>query len=380
MPTHRLRMPIMLLSVLLGTSAHASVFCLAPGTPAQLNAHLNVINNLNELGRELDLRFQSGFYDLSSVGTDSEAFPILRNSDALPSRTHRISGGWNAGCTQQAELINTQTSTVLDTAGQKRLLHFRHGRSPGAGSGSVSLRIDQLTFRDSASCLRVSPDLTGNPSHPIRPLDVTIERIRVEQCGSSSDTSPNGVPMHINAFEGNLTLRNSVFSANRGVRGAFAAITGNILAVYHNTLRFNRSTSSDGSILSLSASTIYFQNNLIAESTYAGVERDIQITQGAAFVRNNRYTGALSQGTQDLLITSGNTTVTPGFAQVGFSPDLLPTSLLRDQGLLVVPAPGYGTRDYYGHPRVQGSAPEMGAFELPAPAGDALFRHGFEAN
>lgn len=372
---------LILSSLFCSAPAAATVFCLAPGTASQLNAQLNAINQLNELGRELDLRFQSGFFDLSGVGTDSEALPILRNSEAAPTRMHRISGGWNAGCTQQAELNTSQTRSVLDTGGAKRLLHFRHGRSPGASSASVSLRIDQLTLRGSPSCLRVSPDLGGNPSHPIRPLDVTVERVRIESCGSLVDSSPNGAAMHLNAFDGNLTIRNSVFTTNRGNAAAFRAIAGNILAVYHNTLRFNESnSSSDSSMVALSASTIYFQNNLIGESAYGGPARDIHITQGAAFVRNNRYSGSVFQATQDLLITSGNTAVAPGFAAVGFNPDLAPTSPMRDQGLLSVPAPGYGTRDFYGNPRVQGAAPDIGAFELPPLGGDELFRNSFEAN
>jgi hypothetical protein len=364
---------------ILGTSpVHAEVFCIE--SAAALNAQLPTINSAARLGTAIDLRFRSGYYDLSTVNTGgSVAIHLERNGLESPLRVHRISGGWNEGCTQQAALQTAETSSVLDARGQRPLLRFRHRRGPLASgmNWTVQLRVEQLQFADAqGSCLDVSRETSG--SLQLVPLDVTIERSRFELCGAMTFAA---TPMSV-ATEGNVTLRNSVFVANRGGAAAFSLNASNgILAVYNNTLRFNQSAADSFSAMAaLSAQTIYFQNNLIADSAYGGSARDVYLQAGSAFVRSNRMTGAIFQfNPSDVLITSGNTTDAPGFLNAQ-SPRLATNSAMRDRGLVTVPAPGYGPLDWEGQLRLRGTAPEIGAFELPPTAEqEIVFSNGFEA-
>lgn len=361
-----------------GPAMAQEVFCIS--SVESLANQLPTINSSSRIGNAFDIRFQSGYYDLGQLGGAGAAINIERNGMASPTRVHRLSGGWNAGCTAQAPSQTAQTTTVLDARGQRPLLRFRHRRGPQASgmNWSVHLRIDQLQLADgNGACVDIARDTSG--SLQLTPLDVTIERTRTELCGAMTfQASPMSV-----VTEGNVTLRNSVFLNNRGGAAGFSLTAANgTLAVYNNTLRFNQSAADSFSAMAaLSAQTIYFQNNLIADPAYGGPSRDLYLVQGSAFVRNNRYTGSVFQANaNDLLITSGNTTDAPGFINVS-SPRLAPTSPMRDRGLVAVPAPGYGATDWEGQLRLQGAAPEIGAFELPPTADqEIVFHSGFEPN
>lgn len=375
-----------LLSILLGLaacgSAHAQstdVFCIS--SAADLQAKRATIQSVERNGNALDLRFQSGYYDVSAVGA-TEVLRIQRNH--LPDvsvKVHRISGGWNPGCSQQASTQDASSSTVLDARGQKPILSFMQvrGNMFTFPSGSrVSLRIDQLQFADSSGrCLEISHQ--PSEGYAWAHLDVSIERSRFELCRPVEAVAS---PVYVRV-EGNITLRNSVFVLNRSnTVGAFRihAVDGTV-AVYNNTFRHNEATNAEvGATAYAAGNFVYFQNNLIADGFYFGVMRDLWIHQGAAFVRNNRMLGSIVQGQPDVLVVSGTVTDPPGFINAQ-SPRLAASSAMRDRGLLTVPAPGYGTVDYEGQPRVQGAAPEIGAFELPPTAAqEVVFANGFELN
>lgn len=351
------------------------IWCVS--SAADLAAQLPQINGLSRRGNALDLRFQSGYYDVSAAPT-SNVIDITRNATAAPSRAHRISGGWNVGCTQQAQELTPQTVTALDGRAQRALLRFFHGRGPQSSMDwSVSLQIDRLHFLDGQDCISVGNDLPFGGQGTV-PLNVTIDRVRLERCGSGEFPGT----LSISNNEGAVTVRNSVFAYNRVQTNMFSVDTrGNPnIAIYNNSFRHN-AVAANGlqNLMYLETNgAIYFQNNLIADTVYLGLQRDLYLARGAAFIRNNRMTGLIFQANQDLLITSGNTTDAPGFVNAE-SLRLASNSLMRDRGLLTVPAPGYGQRDHAGDPRVQGVAPDIGAFELPPVAlPDALFKHGFE--
>lgn len=351
------------------------IWCVA--SAADLAAQLPQINSLSRRGNALDLRFQSGYYEVSTAPTEF-AIDINRNASAAPSRAHRISGGWNVGCTQQAQELTLQTVTALDGRGQRGLLRFFHNRGPQSSMDwSVSLQIDRLHFLDGQQCIGIGNDLPFGAQGTV-PLNVTVDRVRLERCGSG----PIPGTLSITNNEGAITVRNSVFAYNRAqTRTLSVDVRNNAnIAIYNNSFRHNTVAATTGqSLIRLSTQgAIYFQNNLIADSVHLGLPRDLFLDRGAAFVRNNRMTGLIFQANQDVLITSGNTTEAPGFVDAE-SLRLAPNSPMRDRGLLTVPAPGYGPRDHAGDPRVQGAAPEIGAFELPpVTLPDALFQHGFE--
>jgi hypothetical protein len=366
--------------LLVGKDARAQatdVFCIS--SASHLHSQLPVINNVARRGNALDLRFQSGYYDLGNVG-GSTAIQIERNAlSSVALRAHRISGGWNPGCTLQSTLQNADTSTVLDARGQKSILTFMQVLGPWSSMDwRVSLRIDQLHLADSSqACLQVSAQLAQPGSLGSVPLDVVIERSRFELCGTPQALV---TPVMV-SVEGNVTVRNNVFTHNIGPTAALGvtAATG-IAAIYNNTLRHNQTVGGASSMATLSATTIYFQNNLIADGVYTGAQRDLFLMTGSAFVRNNRLGGTVFQSVPtDVLITSGNTADAPGFINTQ-SPRLAVNSPMRDRGLAVVPAPGYGPLDWEGHPRSQGAAPEIGAFELaPTAEQEIVLSNGFES-
>lgn len=153
-------------------------------------------------------------------------------------------------------------------------------------------------------------------------------------------------------------------------------------SIYNNTLRFNRMGAQNfPGTVRVSGSTVRVFNNLFADTDYGGsvLPTDVFISDAAATVRNNRLGAGVRHIGTGGVIELANTQAIPGFVNAS-SPQLAPTSTLRDLGISSAPFPGLGDFDFTGNPRVQGAAVEIGAYELaPLAMPDALFANGFEA-
>ncbi len=328
-----------------------------------------------------DLRIRTGYYPLTSSAGPGQINYGLRlrssfQSNATQPDTARISGAWNSGCTQQSEVISVATSTLIDGQNQTGLLEVDSAWSLAGlpPTEPFDLRIDRLQFANGSDgvfneCVRI----VANGDTTSRPLNVTIERIRVELCAGTGLVS---------SALGTVTVRNSVFLGNDNAITPGVNITANegTASLYNSTFRFNRmGTASSASQVRVMGPTTYVFNNIFADADYAGgAARDILVS-GTSFVRNNRVVGSVVNLFGGAVIQSGNTTAAPGFA-AAFGPQLAASSALRDLGLNAVPSPGFGNRDFVGNVRVQGAAVEIGAYELePLALPDRVFSNGFEA-
>lgn len=309
---------------------------------------------------QFDLRIKSGYYALTAVPSETYAVKIQRRftTDTVAGQPHRISGTWNSNCSQQAAEINAGTTTVLDGQGVTGTLGISRLNWLGGGPpdlAPVQLVIERLQLANSLeSGIRITTASTNSVEY-WRNLDVTVERVRAELSESAGLALSTGAT---------TLVRNSVLLGNQRMAIEIDAGEGQI-HLYNNTLRYNRVGSGDQNtqVFLRSTAANYFFNNLIADGSYSGPAVEVRIADGNAFVRNNRFVGQVIQQSPDLLIQSDNTAVVPQFVNAQNS-RLLASSPLRDLGRAVT-IPGLGAADFDGATRVQGSAAELGAFELP---------------
>lgn len=366
----------------LATTAHAgtappTVYCVS--NVAQLQAALAAIQSTQG---SFDLRIRSGYYPLTAPGGGTDNYglrlrKIFRPNDGQVG-FNRISGTWNEGCQQRAAVIDGSTTTLIDGQGQTGNLivisdSFTVGNQP---QEIHDLVIERIQFANgntgnSSSCVRVIPLETR-----FYRLDVTIDRLRVELCEGTALNSQVGA---------SVTVRNSVFLGNSDPTSPGMSVSADasegVASVYNNTFRFNRMGAKNfPGTIRVSGSTARVFNNLFADGDYGGgiLPTDILILDSAATVRNNRLGAGVRHIGTGGVIEFANTQAIPGFANAS-SPQLAPTSTLRDLGVSPAPFPGLGDVDYAGNPRVQGAAAEIGAFELaPLALPDPIFANGFE--
>jgi hypothetical protein len=362
----RLMLPA--LAVLAGsvTDAGATVYCV--GNVAELKSVVAAVSSNGY--SDFDIRIRHGYYLLGpEVGHD---YALRLQHYFRPgyqqSGNFRISGAWNVDCSAQ-----TSSSTLLDGQGQTGILQLtvKYYSNPSLDPGDPSmLTVDRLQFAHGVvaydpllsrpGCLHLG-FLNYKPN-----LSIHLERLRFDACENAAVAMNAG---------GTLTLRNSVFVANRGQRRSTAhlAADGGV-RIYNNTFRYNELLGSDqyrGTLTLTSGATSYVFNNIFADNIGSP---DLGTVLGLVIVRNNRLLTV--EGNTYL---QDNTSVTPGFASQ-YVYHLASHSPLRDFGI-TPPYPGAGSHDFAGNARVQGAAIEPGAFELaplPPPASTAIFGNGFE--
>ncbi|HRQ64677.1 MAG TPA: hypothetical protein PKZ76_07440 [Xanthomonadaceae bacterium] len=372
------KLVLLVLLALAATEIPAATYC--AGTVAQLQSAIASINQSEY--EDFDLRIRSGYYTLAPVAGQQHALRISRWFRPAAGQTGqlRISGGWNAGCTQQATNMSAANSTVLDGQGQTGILEVR----PNV-FGYIdfplhqTLRIDSLLFYRGASPSGFPGGLYFNQnSVPAGGTEteftLVVERVRFDDCHDA---------LYLGRHYGAL-VRNSVFVGNTGAYGSAMNIvaTEGSAWVYNNTFRYNHSTDpSFASIVYLQGTaTRYFHNNIVADSVLPpSASHEIYLSNGTTFLRNNRIASPIRLGGTAAAVPNGNTTANPGFKNA-FDVRLGDASPLRDFGLAVTPGYSIGNVDFDGSPRLQGAFPEPGAFELaPLPAlPAAVFGNGFE--
>lgn len=359
------------------SSAPASAVVYCVGTVDELRNAVTAIEQ--DGGDDFDLRIRSGYYPLTLPAGQPYALRIRRSFFGSIYRTgqHRISGAWNAGCSQQAETLSAATSTLLDGQNQGGILTIQSVSNSYPTERRQHIAIDRLQFANAgaginSACLFLNTLQIAGSHYPA--VDVTVDRIRAELC--------DGGALRVQ-IRGQVTVRNSVFLANQSQTYPALSVSGYeaSAAVYNNTLRYNRqSADALAAQMQVGGTVTYVYNNIIADGGYSGgIERALRMVGGTAFVRNNRFVGTVTHSTGGAIVQSGNVPVQPGF--VGpHNHRLAANSPLRDLGLADPPGNGLGPRDYEGNLRVQGAAPEMGAFELPPIAfPDRIFANGFQS-
>ncbi|HRQ65828.1 MAG TPA: choice-of-anchor Q domain-containing protein [Xanthomonadaceae bacterium] len=356
------------------------------GTVQELRNAVAVSNNSEAA---FDIRIRSGYYAFTADGTHTHALRFQRESHDYVDeayRNFRVSGAWNTGCTQQAEVITAQNSTVLDGQDVIGVFSFT-GKTHWLPRTQVStVRVDRLQIARGRSpymdplaatsgCFDYRRNVANNPETGAR-FAFEFDRVRFELCEHAG--------LVVQAHWGAL-VRNSFFLGNSGARASAMNIQSDdgLARIYNNTLRNNVLTGNQHSatVVLLGSPQKYFINNLIAENVHppGAVMTDV-LTNGTAVVRSNRLFSVVGDlGSNPIVF--GNTTADPGFANL-WNARLGPNSPMRDAGFTGAPFPGVGTRDFDGNTRVQGAAVDIGAHELPPasapPSQDAVFRNGFE--
>lgn len=278
-----------------------------------------------------------------------------------------IEGGWTFGCGQR---VDNADLSVLSGAGQRPVL-----RIVSNGSGTVTVR--NLGIKDGES--------TGR--------------------GAGLDIDGPGLPFFV-GFSGSVTVDRVAFLFNRttDVAGAMAIATrGGSVNVRGNLFAFNRCSADNCALLIHSGATepinVRFGGNTVTLNTcnlgastcdsggarFTG-QQDLLLydnlfslhSGGDISLQNPAVDAELYYNNYDVLIGSADVEIgslnvaNPEFIDaLAENFRLQPTSPLRNQGFAPYPLPSV---DLDGNPRIDGAAPDLGAYETQ----DILFADDFD--
>ena len=348
----------LLVAVLFGSAdAPAVVFC-APTT----NAIRQALATAEANGEADTIRIIIGTYVPS---TGSIAFPYSTSE----SHALTIEGGWTFGCTERVDRADL---TVLGGAGERRVLRIN-----ATGSGAVTVR--NLTLEDGESETRgagLSIENSGSPFMLPFAGNVVVERVVF----LFNRTAAEAGALAISTSGNSITVRGSLFAFNRCGNDNCALLInsrndspttvlfgGNTVAL--NTCNLGASSCDSGGARFTGEQNLVIYDNLFA--FHSGGDISLQNPVVEADLYYNNF---------DVLIGNPDTEVgTVNVANPEFVDALAedfrlqPTSPVRNIGNAPFPLPGV---DLDGKPRIVGSAPDLGAYEVP----DSLFADGFDGD
>lgn len=327
------------------------------------------------LDEDIDIRVRPGTYFWPSHPNSATNAMLLVNFETrLPTNSasyhFRLSGGWNAGCTQQA--LPGGPASIIDGANSRSPLVIRLER-PGPNfteNPTGTITIDNIHFyryADSAVSIQWSEAST------------TIHHARFSYgAGAAIRNFPNG----------GLFLHNSLFEQNindPGISLVDVSSEENVV-VANNTFRGNtlqgfppQPTLAVGLVkLGERAGApgvpgfATFENNIMRDNVFCEPTCGEVVTDINARLQNNIFSSRVL-GTP--LLISDNYNIDPSFAFV-IGVVLRPNSLARDLGNNSTMA-GI-SRDYEGRTRLQNAVVDIGAYELSPQPADALFANGYE--
>ncbi|HEY6544851.1 MAG TPA: choice-of-anchor Q domain-containing protein [Dokdonella sp.] len=278
-----------------------------------------------------------------------------------------ISGGWS-GDGGACEHTNFDPSaTTIAGSAAKRGLYFTFTTAFGQHLYLHDVTFTNAQFAEAAGGACVFGSVMAGSI-------ATVERVLFDDC-----RAPNGehaAAQLVNA--GELTLRNVA------VRSGTAAYNGGLLVYTHEAgtshiaqVSVTGTQSTDAGAFGSGIVLMDFESAMTRLSNSVSWDNDVDgpdiWVHGPSVVLERVHYGSLG-GTPDANIAPG--IGDPGFVAPG-NPRPRPDSELVDSGV-GTPAGGSGTFDADGHPRVQGAAVDVGAYEA-APAPDAIFDDGFDA-
>lgn len=272
-----------------------------------------------------------------------------------------VSGGWNAGCSQQ---VAGPRATVLDGRGNAQVLSLRFGNDSAAAVTVRNLTLQNGFTSNNSATGGVAVTAVGT-SAPA----VVLERLIVRL-----NEAPNSLSGAVEVFTlenatGQYTLRNSVIEGNGQVGVQVLMGTGATAYINNNTITGNvASQGTTGGLRATGPGSHWLSNNAVAFNS--GDQLAISASATAVILRNNLL---------------GNIVGTPGlqFDTILGDPQWaldgqgfwrpLPGSPLIDSGFGSAVG-GIGSQDIGGGVRVYGSAVDRGAREVD----DTIFGHGFQ--
>lgn len=348
---------LVLLLAALGAPAPASAATFCVGTAAEFQNALNLAGHNQQ---EDFIRLRHGVY--------SAATPVSAEADfhlaAMDGRFLSITGGWTAGC---ASRQRDAGSTRLQAGAGRRALGLVFPDSPVSDVVWIEgLELTQAAGTSSAlaTCAML---IEGRPQ-----LALFNTRIRGLNC-------PAGALVRVSGVAGGFVRGGNLeFSDNLSADPLLVVDAGSGLADslwVHLTLAYNTVTGSDLLLHDRDAnSDVKFENSVVWGNqlqAHEGGYRQIELGQQPnALIRFNRLQ-AVSPRIPHLVW--GNTVGDPGF-EPGPRPRPSAGSALRNGGQMTDYVDYFVYFDLQGHPRIQESSVDIGAYEYLPP----VFVDGFE--
>lgn len=357
-----------LAALLFQSDANAIIYC--ANSPTSLQASLNAAatNGFSD-----EVRIVSGVYLAApeTCGTNA-CFEAVANDQ----RMLRISGGWNAGCTNQT---GKPTDTILSGQGIRRALYVRLDSSLPPSHASW---VKNLTVWDGVGpafgeggCARIE-----NTDGPIQ-----VENVRAEGC---SVPGGRGGGLHVQGR--GLRFANNVVVENLARWGAvsLAVSSFNDMVVLNNTIANNLSQSGANGVGGLFVAGLsglvpqaHVSNNIVAHNDAGDQRWDVGFNNITLVLRHNLYGGIFDNGSPSAG-SFGNIVEDPVFHSFGYT--LRPWSPARNAGHNF-PTGGLPETDFLHTARIKHGAVDMGAYEhdapvSPPPIADQIFASSFELN
>jgi hypothetical protein len=328
--------------------AQAATFCALSGDQLRTMLATAASN-----GQDDQIRVTTG------VKKTSISFPLRWTFVTSEHNGLELSGGWNAGCTQQ---VAGPRATVLDGDGTDEVfrLQFQADSTAEVSMSNLTLANGRSTNNSSSGGLRVEAFDTSQPR-------VLLERLVVRL-----NEAPSAVgALHVSTLEqatGTYTVRNNLIEANLQV-GLSVILGANATAyVNQNTITGNAPLVFQTGGMSISGQgTFWLANNVIALNTGNQLRIGVSVP---SILRNNLIGSLTGTPGSEMGTLSGD----PQWALDGqgyWRP--LPGSPLIDSGF---PSPngGSGSVDLDGDARLFGGALDRGAREV----NDVIFSNGLE--
>ena len=325
---------------LVSQGASAALFCV--GTPAQLQAALDVAASNGEPD---SIRVVGGTYVLNAPLTLSTSEPL----------TVSVSGRWNSNCTAQ-----NGSQTVLDGQGQVQVLSLASSTNTGIGISQLSIANGyQATALSSAAGAALQS--YGN--------------VVVEDCIFFNNRDDNnyagGLAIYVGG-DADLTVRSNVFLANQSTQVGAADLFGNGSNAYvvGNTVVANSrsQTLEIGGFFLRGTAAFVLSNNILWNNTGGDLYNGSNIHP--LLLHNDIGVAA---GNPEGAGSTGNFNRDPQFAPGQLNLRLSSHSPLVNGGLDGAPG-NIGDTDVTGAPRLEFPHVDIGAYET-----DVIFFGGFEA-
>lgn len=339
---------------------------------APADAALYCVNEGPALQAALTAASDNGVHDEIRITTGSKTITPLPTREAMflyYSSRHenlKLSGGWNANCTQQNP---NPRSTQLNGLNSRLalMLNFFGNATGDVEVSNLMLYQGRTSNFQFGSGLYVRVEETADP-------DLLIERAVVTLNDSATPAATAAIVVaQLQSAVGRYTLRNLMVEGN--LQGAMWLNTqpGATYRINNNTITANAPPTPDHHAVYVSGTAwVWMANNVIAGNA---VNVNLSMHQNTpTYLFNNHINGLIAAS---WAINQNMTTGDPRMeldANGWWRP--MPVSPLRDSGVGNANG-GIGGLDVLGSPRVRGPAVDRGAIES-APNVDILFRNGFQ--